>query len=218
MTDSVCTGKKNDGRPCGRIVQSGQLFCRAHRSQIEDIENLQCPKGCGQLSYASFGGLGSLQTEIGYYQCKKCKGSLLNAKNIGSILRDDSDKVKTLVKLLERGVPSDIDCPICECQMLKMRVRYEIPSSGVPGSVASGFATGGGVAGLLIGLTIAAASESESKEKSIRSLVLDGCKTCSSFWFDKGEVKSIRNNPLTDKKPKRKSEPEQENREYRGYP
>ena len=76
------------------------------------IENLQCPKGCGQLSYASFGGLGSLQTEIGYYQCKKCKGSLLNAKNIGSILRDDSDKVKTLVKLLERGVPSDIDCPI----------------------------------------------------------------------------------------------------------
>jgi Zn-finger nucleic acid-binding protein len=142
---------------------------------------------------------------------------LLNAKNIGSILRDDSDKVKTLVKLLERGVPSDIDCPICECQMLKMRVRYEIPSSGVPGSVASGFATGGGVVGLLIGLTIVAASESESKEKSIRSLVLDGCKTCSSFWFDKGEVKSIRNNPLTDKKPKRKSEPEQENREYRGY-
>ena len=91
--------------------------------------------------------------------------------------------------------------------MLKMRVRYEIPSSGVPGSVANGFATGGGVGGLLIGLIILSASESESKKKSIRSLVLDGCKTCSSFWFDKGEVQSIRNNPLTDKKPKRKREP-----------
>ena len=70
-----------------------------------DIKNLQCPKGCGQLSYASFnrsilntGGLiDRFKTDkIGYYECQKCKGSLLNAKNIGAILEVKSDKVGTL--------------------------------------------------------------------------------------------------------------------------
>ena len=75
MEDSVCMGKKMDGRPCGRPVQSGQLFCRGHRSQIAELEKIQCPKGCGELSYSTF-------DEIGYYECRKCKGSLLNAKEI----------------------------------------------------------------------------------------------------------------------------------------
>ena len=199
MEDSVCMGKKMDGRPCGRPVQSGQLFCRGHRSQIGELEKIQCPNGCGELSYSTF-------DEIGYYECRKCKGSLLNAKNIGSILRDDSDKVESLVKLLDRGKPCDLDCPTCEIQMLKIRVRYEIPAGGRGINLGSTFA-GGGAVGLLIGLAIvgaASASQSALNEPSIRPLVLDGCKSCGSFWFDDGEAQSIRHYQLTEKSPKKR--------------
>lgn len=192
-------GKKMDGRPCGRPVQSGQLFCRGHRSQIAELEKIQCPKRCGELSYSTFG-------EIGYYECRKCKGSLLNAKNIGPILRDDSDKVESLVKLLDRGKPCDLDCPTCEIQMLKIRVRYEIPAGGRGINLGSSFA-GGGAGGLLIALAIvgaASASQSALNEPSIRPLVLDGCKSCGSFWFDDGEAQSIRHYQLTEKSPKKR--------------
>ena len=161
MEDSVCMGKKMDGRPCGRPVQNGQLFCRGHRSQIAELEMIQCPKGCGELSYSTF-------EEIGYYECRKCKGSLLNAKNIGSVLRDDSNKVESLVKLLDRGKPCDLDCPTCESQMLKSGVRYEIPAGG------SG------------GIWLGSRRWKPPIEPSIRPLVLDGCKSCGSFWFDDG--------------------------------
>lgn len=199
VEDSVCMGKKMDGRPCGRPVQSGQLFCRGHRSQIAELEKIQCPKRCGELSYSTFG-------EIGYYECRKCKGSLLNAKNIGSILRDDSDKVESLVKLLDRGKPCDLDCPTCEIQMLKILVRYEIPAGGRGFNLGSSFA-GAGAGGLLIGLAIvgaASASQSALNEPSIRPLVLDGCKSCGSFWFDDGEAQSIRHYQLTEKSPKKR--------------
>lgn len=199
VEDSVCMGKKMDGRPCGRPVQSGQLFCRGHRSQIAELEKIQCPKRCGELSYSTFG-------EIGYYECRKCKGSLLNAKNIGSILRDDSDKVESLVKLLDRGKPCDLDCPTCEIQMLKILVRYEIPAGGRGFNLGSSFA-GAGAGGLLIGLAIvgaASASKSALNEPSIRPLVLDGCKSCGSFWFDDGEAQSIRHYQLTEKSPKKR--------------
>ena len=36
---------------CTEEVLEGQLFCNEHRSQISAIEALQCPRGCGLLSY-----------------------------------------------------------------------------------------------------------------------------------------------------------------------
>ena len=33
----------------------GQPFCNEHRSQISAIEDLQCPRGCGRLSYGKTG-------------------------------------------------------------------------------------------------------------------------------------------------------------------
>ena len=40
---------------CTEEVLEGQLFCNEHRSQISAIENLQCPRGCGLLSYGRTG-------------------------------------------------------------------------------------------------------------------------------------------------------------------
>ena len=40
---------------CTEEVLEGQLFCNEHRSQISAIEDLQCPRGCGRLSYGRTG-------------------------------------------------------------------------------------------------------------------------------------------------------------------
>jgi len=40
---------------CTEEVLGGQLFCNEHRSQISAIEDLQCPRGCGRLSYGRTG-------------------------------------------------------------------------------------------------------------------------------------------------------------------
>ena len=40
---------------CTEEVLEGQLFCNEHRSQISAIEDLRCPRGCGQLSYGRTG-------------------------------------------------------------------------------------------------------------------------------------------------------------------
>ena len=156
--------------------------------EFRDIENLQCPKGCGQLSYASFG-------EIGYYECQKCKGSLLNAKNIGTILKDKTDKVGTLESLLEQGVPCDLDCPTCEGKMVEIKVYYEPPN---PLTRAGGTAGPGSLGGIVFALVFAVgvvayeASKHNFEEGGNATLILDGCGDCGSFWFDKGEIDSIR--------------------------
>ena len=153
--------------------------------EFRAIGILQCPKGCGQLSYASFGGIGA-------YKCQKCKGSLLNAKNIGTILKDESDKVGTLESLLEQGVPCDLDCPTCEGKMVEIRVYYELPNP-----IGSGGAHSS-LAGIAISLVFAAGviayevSKHNFDEEGNASLILDGCGDCGSFWFDKGEIDSIR--------------------------
>ena len=142
------------------------------------IENLQCPKACGQLSYVSFG-------EIGYHECQICKGSLLSAKNIGTILRDDSDKGGTLESLLEQGMPCDLDCPMCEGNMVKITVYYK-PSKRYARGLTNGAKSLPELAlRLLIAAPIAA------YEMSKRGF-LDGCGDCGSLWFDKGELDRIR--------------------------
>ena len=173
--------------------------------EFRDIENLQCPKRCGQLSYASFNrsilNIGGLiidrlkSDKIGHYKCQKCKGSLLNAKNIGAILKDNSDKVRTLESLLEQGVPCDLDCPTCEEKMVEINVYYEP-------DVTKAMDDFGGVGPdlaslaimLVIGIPVIAYESSKHNYEGLgkATLILDGCGDCGSFWFDKGEIDKIR--------------------------
>ena len=171
--------------------------------EFRDIKNLQCPKGCGQLSYASFNRYSDLERfidrlktdKIGYYECQKCKGSLLNAKNIGAILEDYSDKVRTLESLLEQGVSCDLDCPTCEEKMVEINVYYE------PDVTKAMDVFGGGGSDLVdlaimlvIGIPVIAYESSKHNYEGVgkATLVLDGCGDCGSFWFDKGEIDRIR--------------------------
>tara|TARA_B100001173_G_scaffold264926_1_gene239733 strand:- start:163 stop:774 length:612 start_codon:yes stop_codon:yes gene_type:complete len=160
--------------------------------EFRAIGILQCPKGCGQLSYESeIDPTTGRRHEIGYYECQECKGSLLNAKNIGTILKDESDKVGALESLLEQGVPCDLDCPMCEGKMVEIKVYYD-PHIATPRGGASS-----GLAGIAIMLVIAVPiiayqMSKHNFEGDKATLILDGCGDCGSFWFDKGEIDRIR--------------------------
>jgi len=177
---SICIGKLGNGKPCFREAMTGALFCRGHRTQLGDIEKLQCPRGCGQLTYR-------LEYKNGYYACQKCRGTMLDAKTVENKL---SKHAGTLSNLLENGEECSLKCPRCEALMLEIRVAYKLPEGGGGGGLGDLGGLGGGGAGLLLGalvlVAVAAAAES-SKSKGDR-MVIDGCRDCGTFWFDASEM------------------------------
>ena len=181
---SICMGKRGDGGPCFREAMTGALFCRGHRTQLGDIEKLQCPRGCGQLTYR-------LEYKNGYYACQKCKGTMLDAKSVENKL---SKHAGTLKDLLENGEECSLKCPRCEALMLEIRVAYKLPEGGGGGGLGDLGGLGGGGAGLLLGalvlVAVAAAAES-SKSKGDR-MVIDGCRDCGTFWFDAREMNTVK--------------------------
>ena len=190
---NLCMGK-TAGKPCSRLALEGLLFCRQHRVQIADLEKLQCPRGCGLLTYKLLGNKG------GYYVCKECKGSALNAKMMETRL---SEHVGTLNELLESGEECSLKCPNCERKMLEFRVAYVIEGGG-GGFGGGGIPTGGGGAGLLLGIVlvavvVAAAEASKSKSGGTEydqtigeTMLIDGCRECGTFWFDGNELSIAR--------------------------
>jgi len=176
---SICIGKLGNGKPCFREAMTGALFCRGHRTQLGDIEKLQCPRGCGQLTYR-------LEYKNGYYACQKCRGTMLDAKTVENKL---SKHAGTLSNLLENGEECSLKCPRCEALMLEIRVAYKLPEGGGGGGLGDLGGLGGGGGGLLLGalVLVAVAAAAESKLPGDR-MVIDGCRDCGTFWFDASEM------------------------------
>ena len=190
----LCMGKSRAGKPCSRLALKGFLFCRQHRTQIADLEKLQCPRGCGLLSYKWIDNKG------GYYVCKECSGSALDAKSMETRL---SDHVEGLNELLEGGEECSLKCPNCEIEMLEFRVAYVIEGGGVRGGghhIGGGGAGAGIILGIVLIAVVAAAAEA-SKPKSGgteydstigKTMLVDGCRECGTFWFDGNELSIAR--------------------------
>ena len=190
----LCMGKSPAGKPCSRLALKGLLFCRQHRVQIADLEKLQCPRGCGLLSYKWIDNKG------GYYVCKECSGSALDAKSMEIRL---SDHVEGLNELLEGGEECSLKCPNCEIEMLEFRVAYVIEGGGVGGGglhIGGGGAGAGIILGIVLIAVVAAAAEA-SKPKSGgteydstigKTMLVDGCRECGTFWFDGNELSIAR--------------------------
>ena len=190
---TVCMGKRGNGRPCVREAMTGALFCRGHRTQLGDIEKLQCPRGCGQLTFR-------LVNNSGYFHCLECEGTMLDDKSIETRL---SEQAATLNHLLERGEECSLRCPRCEGLMLEIRVAYEMPKGGgggIPniGNVGHPGALIAVLAIVVIVSVVAAAAESRKKSKSGHeepigeTMVIDGCRECGTFWFDGNELSIVR--------------------------
>ncbi len=190
----LCMGKSPAGKPCSRLALEGLLFCRQHRVQIANLEKLQCPRGCGLLSYKWIDNKG------GYYVCKECSGSALDAKSMETRL---SDHVEGLNELLEGGEECSLKCPNCEIEMLEFRVAYVIEGGGAGGGglhIGGGGAGAGIILGIVLIAVVAAAAEA-SKPKSGgteydstigKTMLVDGCRECGTFWFDGNELSIAR--------------------------
>ena len=177
----ICMGKTGSGKPCFREAMTGALFCRGHRTQLGDLEKLQCPRGCGQLTYRE-------DYKNGYYACQKCKGTMLDAKSVENKL---SEHAGTLTDLLKNGKECSLKCPRCEALMLQIRVAYKLPEGG-GGNIGLG---GGGGAGLLLGIAViavVAASAESSKSKKGKWMRIEGCRDCGTFWFDAKEMNTVK--------------------------
>lgn len=197
----ICMGKKGNGKPCIREAMSGALFCRSHKTQLADIEKLQCPRGCGQLTLR-------MSNNSMYYHCKECKGAMLDAKSIETRLSKQAD---ILNNLLESGDECSLRCPRCEGLMLEIRVIYEMPEGGFGGGGVNlgGVDHPGAIIGLLavvvVVAVVSAAAEAAKKSKMEKdgkktdndeftgpNMVIDGCRDCGTFWFDVDEMNIIK--------------------------
>ena len=192
----VCMGKQNSsGRPCIREAVVGELFCKGHLTQKGDLEKLQCPRGCGLLTYRM--GLNNAW----FYHCKKCKGAMLDAKLLETKLAEDlALKFNNLLDASTKV--GKLNCPSCEGLMFGFKIVYVMPEGGrgVGGLHAGDLNMGGaGLLGLLfVGAVIVAASSAgkdegdyDEEEFGGSVMVIDGCKDCGNFWFDRKELKTV---------------------------
>ena len=189
-------GKQNSsGRPCIREAIVGELFCKGHLTQKGDLEKLQCPRGCGLLTYRM--GLNNAW----FYHCKKCKGAMLDAKLLETKLAEDlALKFNNLLDASTKV--GKLNCPSCEGLMFGFKIVYVMPEGGGWGGNALGGDIGIGGAGLLgllvVGAVIVTASSAgkdegdyDEEEFGGSVMVIDGCKDCGNFWFDRKELKTV---------------------------
>ena len=192
-----CMGKYASGKDCSRRAVAGELFCRQHISQKGDIEKLQCPRGCGLLTYR-------LWNQSGYYYCTKCRGAMLDAKRLEAKLASDASIFNRLLE--KEGEECSLKCPNCEGAMYEFKIVYVVPEGG-GGSIPN--IGGGGGGGAIVGiifvilvLAVVSAAVSDSKKKSGGKeigddvdgsvMAIDGCKDCGIFWFDGNELSIVK--------------------------
>ena len=191
----ICLSEDKRGRRCSRRAMEGMLFCKMHLEQVAELENLDCPRGCGKMEFKS----GYIRGKMdGFYRCRECEGRLLDAKRMDRIMKYSDD----LSRFLESGEECDIRCPTCNSGMVDVRVKCNVPDDRGGGTHLGG---GGGIGGLVLGIAIAGLVESakqnnrENKRRSSGSVFdgeftymsVDGCRDCGSFWFDGGEMQNI---------------------------
>ena len=194
-----CMGKYASGKDCSRRAVAGELFCRQHISQKGDIEKLQCPRGCGLLTYR-------LWNQSGYYYCTKCRGAMLDAKRLEAKLASDASIFNRLLE--KEGEDCSLKCPSCEGLMYEFKIVYVAPEGGGVGNIGNIGGGGGGggaiVAIIVVVLVIAvvSAAMNDSKKKSGGKeigydvdgyvMAIDGCKDCGIFWFDGNELSIVK--------------------------
>ena len=192
-----CMGTYASGKDCSRRAVTGELFCKQHLIQKGDIEKLQCPRGCGLLTYR-------LWNQSGYYYCTSCRGAMLDAKRLETKLASDASIFNHLLEA--EGEECSLKCPSCDGLMYEFKIVYVVPEGGGGGIPNLGGGGGGGaiVAIIVVVLVIAVVSAaiSDSKKKSDGKeigedvkgpvMAIDGCKDCGVFWFDGDELQIVK--------------------------
>jgi len=197
---------------CAEEALEGQLFCKEHRSQIAAIEDLQCPTGCGRLSYGRVGWSGQFWVII----FTAGAIALIGFQAELSWLFLAAIPVAVWAFASNEGVTGRYKCDICHGEMYDSKTMVEMMSAGKATTIErlleSGTPSadkrqcpgcGSGMVripidyvepdrhhgGNALGLVISAIDA--MIPNPTKHLDLEGCQTCGMFWFDSGELAKI---------------------------
>ena len=164
----------------------------------EPEKEYPCPRGCGNLTNQR-----KLTNLRKHYKCKKCKGINLSIDEINTQILNRGIKQSKLEKFLNSGKQGGLNCPTCSRKMQILTLSYDknlFPSTLDKGMM--GIGQFGGPEALIITLPILAiygisklaykrTKKAKQKPKNLKSVVIDSCGYCNSFWFDKNELKEL---------------------------
>ena len=170
-----------------------------------------CPRGCGPLKHGRSMDFISKTTH-----CKKCKGIMLTKdeikkwenKRAGALINLNKMKQNNLFALLNSGTTGTLDCPKCHTKMKEIHLGYkksrmmsrheEIAKDPkrITGEMVLEFLP---IFGALIqfGRFISEVGADAKKGKLKKTVTIDGCSSCFTFWFDRGEIIQITGNNVT---------------------
>ena len=168
-----------------------------------------CPRGCGPLKYGRSIDIISKTTH-----CKKCKGVMLTKdeikkwenKRAGALI--NKMKQNNLFALLNSGTTGTLDCPKCHIKMKEIHLGYKKSRmmsrheevmkdpKKITGEMVLEFLP---IIGALIqfGRFISEVGGDAAKGKLKKQVTIDGCSSCFTFWFDRGEIIQITGNNVT---------------------
>lgn len=170
-----------------------------------------CPRGCGPLKHGRSMDIISKTTH-----CKKCKGIMLTKdeikkwenKRAGALININKMKQNNLFALLNSGTTGTLDCPKCHTKMKEIHLGYKKSRmmsrheelakdpKKITGEIALEFLP---IFGALIqfGRFISEVGGDAAKGKLKKQVTIDGCSSCFTFWFDRGEIIQITGNNVT---------------------
>ena len=198
---------------CAEEVLEGQLFCKKHSSQISAIEDLQCPDGCGRLSYERTGWTDQFYVRI--FTAGAIAFLCVMTETLWLLLVAIAVGIWAFAS--NEGVTGRYKCDKCKGEMYDSKSMVEMMStdkaatierlleSGTPSAnkrlcprceagmvripidyVEPDKHHGGGALGLVVSV-VAAMIPNPTKH-----LDLEGCPTCGMFWFDSSELAKIK--------------------------
>ncbi len=199
---------------CIDEVLEGQLFCIKHHSQITAIEDLQCPSGCGRLSYGRVGWSGQFW-------------AIISAAGATAFIGNQAESLWLFLLAIpiffwaiasNEGVTGRYKCDKCLGEMYDSKAMVETMStdkattierlleSGTPSPnkrqcprceegmvrisidyVEPDLSGGSGTA-----LDIVVSVVDAMIPNPTNHLDVEGCQTCGTFWFDSGELAKIK--------------------------
>ena len=158
-----------------------------------------CPRGCGNLSNKRK--IGNLKK---HYKCKKCGGINLSINEMKSLFHLRGIKKNKLERFLNSGTPGGMNCPTCSRKMQVVELRYDKKAVDAGQKPGAGSVAAQGAQGLLqpelliIGLPILAIyglsqllSRTKQQTHNLKTVTIDSCGSCHSFWFDKNELQEL---------------------------
>ena len=163
-----------------------------------------CPRGCGQLTeiivIVEKKKWKRGQNHV-YHKCEVCKGQNVHIDYMNKFLSSEH-LANAFRKILDNGKPGSLKCPSCRKAMVEISCTYdknlpkyksvlsgEVLSLGDPRAIIVMTAI------MLLVETVNATAHLAKKvihKSDMEKLTIDGCNNCNNFWFDKGELKILK--------------------------